>query len=109
MANEGQIELFPITKKKYILFTKDIQNTADNGKNSIKLQFIDSYKFLNINFDKLASFLNKDKLRMLQREFSALSAENFDPLTRNVYFCTLTALKSWRRRVYHRMNRFTVC
>jgi len=34
-------------KEKYISFTKNIQSTADNGKNSVKLQLIESYKFLN--------------------------------------------------------------
>jgi len=50
------------------------------------LRFIDSYKFLNISFDKLASFLSKDKLRILQREFSKLSVENFNLLTRKGIF-----------------------
>jgi len=67
-------------KEKYISFTKNIQSTADNWKNSIKLRFIDPYKFLNINLDKLASFLSKDKLRILQHEFSTISTENFDLL-----------------------------
>jgi len=65
-------------KEKYISFTKNIKSTADNWKNSIKLRFINSYKFFNTSLDKLASFLNKDKLRILQREFSTLFAENFD-------------------------------
>jgi len=83
---EVQVELLPITKEKYISFTKNVQNTADNGKNSVKLQFIDLYKFLNTNLDKLTSFLNKDKLRILQHEFFNLSAENFDVLTRKGIF-----------------------
>jgi len=65
-AYKRQVELLPITKEKYISFTKNIQNTADNGKNSVKLRFINSYKFLNISLDKLASFLNKDKLQILR-------------------------------------------
>jgi len=48
-------------KKNIYLVYKNIQSTADNGKNSVKLRFINSYKFL-ISLDKLASFLNKDKL-----------------------------------------------
>jgi len=50
------------------------------------LWFIDSYKFLNTSLDKLASFLSKDKLRILQREFSKLSVENFDLLTQKGIF-----------------------
>jgi len=41
MAYERQVELLPITKEKYISFTKNVQSTADNGKNSVKLRFID--------------------------------------------------------------------
>jgi len=55
-AYEGQAELFPITKEKYILFTKNIQSTDNNSdKNSIKLRFIDSYKFLNTILAKFVS------------------------------------------------------
>jgi len=50
------------------------------------LRFIDSFKFLNISLDKLASSLSKNKLRILQREFSKLSIENFDLLTRKDIF-----------------------
>jgi len=50
------------------------------------LRFIDSYKFLNTSLDKLASFLSKNKLRILQREFSKLSVENFALLTRKCVF-----------------------
>jgi len=55
-AYEGRVELLPLTKEKYISFTKNVQSTADNGKNSVKLRFIDSYKFLSTNLDKLPSF-----------------------------------------------------
>jgi len=92
-----------------------MQNTANNnsGKNSVKLRFIDSYKFLNTNLDKLMSFLNKDKLRLLQREFSTLSAENFDFLDffdEKMYFRTSTSIAwtSCRTLAYRRTNRFTV-
>ena len=45
-----------------------------------------SYRFLASNLDKLASFLSKDKLRILQREFSNLSEENFNLLIRKGVF-----------------------
>jgi len=73
-------------KEEYISFTKNVQISADKGKNSIKLWFIDSYKFLNISLDKLTSFLNKAKLRILQREFCNLSTENFNLLMRKGIF-----------------------
>jgi len=52
----------------------------------MKLRFIDSYKFLNTSLDKLTSFLDKDKLQILQREFCNLSAKNFNLLTRKDIF-----------------------
>jgi len=52
----------------------------------MKLQFIDSYKFLASSLDKLASLFDKDKLQILQREFCNLSAENFNLLTRKGIF-----------------------
>jgi len=85
-AYEGRVELLPLTKEKYISFTKNVQSTADNGKNSVKLRFIDSYKFLNTSLDKLASFLSKDKLKIARSEFSKLSTEEFDLLTRKGVF-----------------------
>ncbi|KYM99340.1 hypothetical protein ALC62_09925 [Cyphomyrmex costatus] len=59
-----------------------------HNKNCIQLRFIDSYKFLASNLDKLSSFLtiSKDKLRVLQREFSHLSEEDFNLLTRKGIF-----------------------
>ena len=86
-AFDGRVDLLPITKEKYISFTKNVESTADKDKKiCIKLRFIDSYKFLTGSLDKLASFLSKDKLRILQREFSELSAEDFDLLTRKGVF-----------------------
>jgi len=79
---DGRIELLPITKEKYISFTKNVQSIEDERKkkNNIKLRFIDSYKFLTSSLDKFASYLSKYKLRIMQREFSKLSAKNFDLL-----------------------------
>ncbi|KYN08269.1 hypothetical protein ALC62_00752 [Cyphomyrmex costatus] len=57
-------------------------------KNCIQLRFIDSYRFLASSLDKLSSFLSvtKDKLRVLRLEFSHLSDENFNLLTRKGVF-----------------------
>ncbi|KYN50185.1 hypothetical protein ALC62_03468, partial [Cyphomyrmex costatus] len=54
-------------------------------KNCVQLRFIDSFRFL-ASLDKLSSFLSKDKLRVLRREFSHLSEENFNLLTRKGVF-----------------------
>ncbi|KYN02011.1 hypothetical protein ALC62_07189 [Cyphomyrmex costatus] len=85
-AYKGNIDLLPITKEKYISFTKHVDDTIDDKKNCIQLRFIDSYRFLASSLDKLASFLSKGKLRVLRREFSHLSEENFNLLTRKGVF-----------------------
>ncbi|KYN18777.1 hypothetical protein ALC57_08900, partial [Trachymyrmex cornetzi] len=55
-------------------------------KNCVKLRFIDSYMFLSASLDKLASYLDKDKLKIVRSEFSTLSDEEFKLLTRRI--CT---------------------
>ncbi|KYN10054.1 hypothetical protein ALC57_17743, partial [Trachymyrmex cornetzi] len=64
--------------------TKIIKDTAErsDSRNNVKLQFIDSYKFLSTSLDKLASFLNKNELRILQCEFQNLSEDDFELLIR---------------------------
>ncbi|KYM93980.1 hypothetical protein ALC62_15425 [Cyphomyrmex costatus] len=90
-AYDGQIEALSITKEKYTLFTKYVDSTKEKNeknikKNAIKLRFIDSYKFLNVNLNKLASYLDKDKLKIVRSEFSNLSDEDFNLLTRKGVF-----------------------
>ncbi|XP_071651462.1 uncharacterized protein [Temnothorax longispinosus] len=87
-AYEGGVEVLPITKEKYISFTKNfhIKSTVDNEKTFMKLRFIDSYKFFKTSLDKSVSFLNKDKLRILQKEFCKLPREHFDLLMRKNVF-----------------------
>ncbi|XP_070170415.1 uncharacterized protein [Polyergus mexicanus] len=87
-AFEGSINVLPITKEKYISFTKHVKDTAEKSdwRSDIKLRFIDSYKFLNTSLEKLASFLNNDKLQILKSKFQNLSIEEFNLLTRNSVF-----------------------
>ncbi|XP_076667931.1 uncharacterized protein LOC143368758 [Andrena cerasifolii] len=86
-AFEGSVDVLPITKEKYISFTKNVEDTADSdSRKCIKLRFIDSYKFLNTSLDKLASFLSADKLKILRSEFETLSIEDFNLLTRKGVF-----------------------
>ncbi|KYN18338.1 hypothetical protein ALC57_09351 [Trachymyrmex cornetzi] len=90
-AYDGHVELFPITKEKYISFTKHVDNTKDKNKNHfqkncIKLRFIDSFKFLSTSLEKLASYLDKNKLQIVRSEFSTLSDEKFELLTRKGVF-----------------------
>ena len=86
-AFEGRIDLLPITKEKYISFTKNVQGDEDaDSKNHMKLRFIDSYKFLTASLDKLASFLNKNQLKILQSQFQNLTSDDFNLLTRKGVF-----------------------
>ncbi|EZA55644.1 hypothetical protein X777_04316 [Ooceraea biroi] len=83
---KGTIDLLPITKEKYISFTKNVNEADVPFRNHVKLRFIDSLRYLSSSLDKLASFLSKDKLKILRSEFSNLSIENFDLLTRKGVF-----------------------
>ena len=53
-ACDGHVDVLPITKEKFISFTKD-KTEKNFQKNGIKLRFIDSFKFLNASLDKLTS------------------------------------------------------
>ncbi|KYQ59564.1 hypothetical protein ALC60_01413, partial [Trachymyrmex zeteki] len=72
-------------KKFFCDRTKD-KNENNFQKNCIKIRFIDSYKFLSASLDKLASYLDKDKLKIVRSEFSTLSNEEFELLTRKGVF-----------------------
>ncbi|RLU23489.1 hypothetical protein DMN91_003694 [Ooceraea biroi] len=87
-AFEGSVELLPLTKERYIAFTKNVANTEDgNGCGTcVKLRFIDSYKFLDASLDKLASYLDRSHMRILRSEFRHLSEEDFELLTRKGVF-----------------------
>ncbi|XP_072743627.1 uncharacterized protein [Anoplolepis gracilipes] len=85
-AFEGEIDLLPITKEKYISFTKNVKITKDEAGNYIKLRFIDSYQFFTTSLNKLISLLSKDKFKILQSEFKNLSTEDFNLLTKKGIF-----------------------
>ena len=55
-------------------------------KNCVKIRFIDLFKFLNTNLEKLVLYLNKDKLKTVRSKFSTLSGEEFELLTRKDIF-----------------------
>lgn len=77
------MDLLPLTKEKYISFTK----TVDVGfKRSIMFKFIDSLRFMNSSLDKLSSYLSKDDLKILKKEFNDLSDYQFDLLRRKGVF-----------------------
>ncbi|KYN30380.1 hypothetical protein ALC56_15307 [Trachymyrmex septentrionalis] len=84
-AYEGRVDVLPITKEKYIFDTKD--KTENNSqRNCVKLRFIDFFKFLSTSLDKLASYLDKDKLKIIRSKFSTLSDDEFELLTRKGVF-----------------------
>ncbi|KYN18122.1 hypothetical protein ALC57_09574, partial [Trachymyrmex cornetzi] len=88
---DGQVDVLPVTKEKYISFTKHVDSTKDKNenhfqKNCIKLRFIDPFKFLSTSLDKLASYLDKDKLKITRSEFFNLSMKDFDLFTRKGVF-----------------------
>ncbi|XP_054008688.1 uncharacterized protein LOC128892337 [Hylaeus anthracinus] len=78
IAFEDAVSVLPITKEKYISFTKSVKDPNGPSRNCIQLRFIDSYKFLSTSLNKLASFLDKSKLRILRTEFQNLSTEDFE-------------------------------
>ncbi|KYN12354.1 hypothetical protein ALC57_15467 [Trachymyrmex cornetzi] len=84
----GRVDLLPTTKEKYISFTKHVKATANSkrGTDCLKLRFMDSFKFLNTSLEKLVSYLDKSKLKIIRSEFSNLDAEDFDLLTRKGVF-----------------------
>ena len=86
-AFEGNVDLLPLTKERYISFTKPIKGTEEqNSKLCVKLRFIDSFKFLSTSLEKLASYLNTDDLKITRSEFRHISADNFGLLTRKGVF-----------------------
>ncbi|KYM84796.1 hypothetical protein ALC53_05049 [Atta colombica] len=74
-----------IATKNRIYFCDRLENLtiAQSGcpvktTSDIKIRFINSFKFLSTNLEKLASYLDKDKLKITRSEFLNLSAEDFD-------------------------------
>lgn len=66
--DDGKIDILPITRERYISFTK----TYRKNKKTIKLRFLDSYKFLPFSLDELASSLTSSSTHnctFLHKEF----------------------------------------
>ncbi|XP_076384444.1 uncharacterized protein LOC143263060 [Megalopta genalis] len=89
-SGAGKIDALPLTKEKYISFTKHSKRNKDTIKKSwkkcIKFRFIDSFKFLNSSLDKLSSYLDKSDLHIVRRQFNRLSNDDFHLLTRKGVF-----------------------
>lgn len=75
---EGQINLLPVNKEKYISFTKHIPN------NLVQFRFIDSIRFMAAGLDKLASYL--EDYPILKSEFKDMTEKQVNLLTRKGIF-----------------------
>ncbi|XP_051168414.1 uncharacterized protein LOC127286143 [Leptopilina boulardi] len=75
---EGNVNLLPINKEKYISFTKNVKGSY------LKFRFIDSFKFMASSLDKLASYL--DEYKIVNSVFSNYSDDKVKLLTRKGVF-----------------------
>lgn len=80
IANDipGRIDILPITKEKYISFTKSLD------QNLIKFRFIDSFRFMNSALDTLSSYMTE--FPNIKSEFSELNDNQFNLLTKKGVF-----------------------
>lgn len=74
----GDISIIPVNDQNYISFTKTVDDArvvfGKNGwKNTIKLKFIDSFRFMASSLEKLAQYLPSEKKTILKSQFRYLS------------------------------------
>ena len=80
VANEfkGDVHVLPLTKEKYISFSKKVENTG------IKFKCIDSFKFMPAPLEKLAA--NLEQHLIVEKEFNKEGAECVELLTRKGFY-----------------------
>lgn len=88
MSNQfkGRIDIIPINKENYISFTKCIADSSPYNKTTIKLKFIDSFKFMPSSLDKLASYLPKEFFYITKTEHQNYSNKQIHMLTKKGVF-----------------------
>lgn len=77
---DGEVEIIPQNKEKYISFSKKIQI---NGQ-EISLRFLDSFKFMSASLDNLSKNLKLNQFEELQKQFPL--KEDFKRLIRKGIF-----------------------
>ncbi|CAH1107328.1 unnamed protein product [Psylliodes chrysocephalus] len=75
---EGSVDVLPLTKEKYISFTKHVP------ENLIKFRFIDSFRFMNLGLEELASYLTE--FPHMKMEFPELDDEHINLLRKKGVF-----------------------
>ncbi|KAL6418056.1 hypothetical protein ACFW04_012373 [Cataglyphis niger] len=75
----------------YISFAKSVDEASNERewfarRRRIKLRFVDSFKFLSVSLEKLASYLDKSELKITRSEFLHLDDADFELLTRKGVF-----------------------
>ncbi|XP_050452135.1 uncharacterized protein LOC126851837 [Cataglyphis hispanica] len=85
-AFPGSVELLPLMKESYVSFTKSVDEASGEGERRVKLRFVDSFKFLNASFEKLASYLDKSELKIARSEFPDLDDADFELIARKGVF-----------------------
>nr|CAI5839634.1 unnamed protein product [Callosobruchus analis] len=81
LGMNGRVDLLPITKERYIAFTKNISDSL------VSFRFIDSFKFMNSSLDKLSSYLSEYPI--LKSELLQYTEEHI----KGYYVTILTQLK----------------
>ena len=63
----GRVDVLSITKENYISFTKHVGDAVNFkwGMDCVKVRFVDSFQFLNTSLEKLVSYLDKSKLKIM--------------------------------------------
>lgn len=81
LADGGSIDIIPINKESYISITKTIK--LDNNQ-SLKLRFLDSYRFMSSSIEKLAHNLKSSEFTEMAKYFTDVTSFNL-MIRKNVF------------------------